>query len=538
MGQGEAAGGIPVREFRQVLIWPVQVVADEARFNARGHAERFAALGGPWQERSAADRAFDSRHHAEFVSFMPDVQRFLYGEGGSDPFDASPIRIFRRHDIAMARATLLEGLAPIDFAVRRVDLYFFYDIDLAILVVELGSEELTLEQAQATLFALGRAYPTTWDAEGDPVHCCAGLSLLDTDGAELVRSDYQERDRYLAFLRENRAPRIASHWAHLFAPLLLQPDGAGIECRLLEHQHIPQLAYLAVDDPALIAREDWVRLGLGSSPGAARALPYAERFLDAFEARHCYDRFWDPGGAYQGTAVRILCSGTTFVMAGKAGDPRFTDVDTGVLALFRHQYFLIGLIAHFHHSALLIFRDRLATAISILRDYSAPTVRRFKRRIRQTHENFLRFTHRYWFHEVSNQVPAQEVFNLWLGHLGSDQLFREVREEVQDMIDYLDSDGLRRQANSVVRLTVVTFFGLIGTIATSFLGMNIFDLTGMSAIEKLLVFAGVSIPVAALTFYTAAKSQKLAEFLEAVSDERRGAREKLAVFMQVWRRRR
>lgn len=536
MGQGATAAEMAVRNFRQVLIWPVQIVADESRLNASGHADRFAVLGGPWKERSSGDRAFDRRHHAEFVSFMPDVQRFLYGESDSDAIGASPIRIFRRNDIATARATLVKGQTPIDFAVCRVDLYFFYDIDLAILVVELGSESLTLADVQDTLFALGRAYPTTWDTDGNPVQCCASLSLLGTDGSEVARSDYEQKDRYLSFLRKHRGPRIADHWAHLFAPLSLWPEGGGIECCLLEHQQIPQLAYIAVDDPELIVREDWVRLGLASAPGAPEEMPYAERFLDRFEKRHCYDRFWDPGGAYRGTAVRILNSGTTFVMAGKASDPHFTDSDAGIFALFRHQYFLIGLIVHCHHSALLIFRDRLATAISILRDYSAPTVRRFKRRIRLTHENFLRFTHRYWFHEVSNQLPPQEVFDMWLGQIGSDQLFREVREEVQDMIDYLDSDGLRRQANSVVRLTVVTFFGLIGTVATGFLGMNIFNLTDKSPLDKLVVLTIVLVLVAVLTFYTAAKSQRLAEFLEAVSDERRGVREKFAVFMRIWRK--
>ena len=102
------------------------------------------------------------------------------------------------------------------------------------------------------------------------------------------------------------------------------------------------------------------------------------------------------------------------------------------------------------------------------REAVAETVKRFKREIRLTHENFLRFTHRYWFHEVSNEGPGRDMFERWVAELGTDRLFAEVREEVNDMIDYLDSDGLRRQANSVVRLTVVTFFGLIGTIATGF----------------------------------------------------------------------
>jgi len=60
-----------------------------------------------------------------------------------------------------------------------------------------------------------------------------------------------------------------------------------------------------------------------------------------------------------------------------------------------------------------------------------------------------------------------------LAHLGLDPLYAEVRERIGDMNSYLDADSLRRQANTVVRLTVVTIFGLIGTVTTGFLGMNL-----------------------------------------------------------------
>ena len=48
-----------------------------------------------------------------------------------------------------------------------------------------------------------------------------------------------------------------------------------------------------------------------------------------------------------------------------------------------------------------------------------------------------------------------------------------MRAEVEDMNEYLDTDSVRRQANTLLRLTVVTIFGLIGTVATGFLGMNL-----------------------------------------------------------------
>jgi hypothetical protein len=51
-----------------------------------------------------------------------------------------------------------------------------------------------------------------------------------------------------------------------------------------------------------------------------------------------------------------------------------------------------------------------------------------------------------------------------------------------DMNGYLDSDALRRQANTIHRLTVVTIVGMIGTVATGYLGMNLVD----AAAEPLL----------------------------------------------------
>ena len=42
--------------------------------------------------------------------------------------------------------------------------------------------------------------------------------------------------------------------------------------------------------------------------------------------------------------------------------------------------------------------------------------------IRASFEGFLRFTHRYWFHEVSEQAQARALFRLCTTHLGLDAL--------------------------------------------------------------------------------------------------------------------
>ena len=56
------------------------------------------------------------------------------------------------------------------------------------------------------------------------------------------------------------------------------------------------------------------------------------------------------------------------------------------------------------------------------------------------------------------------------------------------MNEYLDTDSVRRQANTILRLTVVTIFGLIGTVATGFLGMNLLAEAHRPLIWRILFF--------------------------------------------------
>ena len=165
-----------------------------------------------------------------------------------------------------------------------------------------------------------------------------------------------------------------------------------------------------------------------------------------------------------------------------------------------------------------------------------PSVRRFKRAIRHSFEGFLRFTHRYWFHEVSEQAQVRALFHMCSQHLGLDPLYAEVKERVADMNTYLDADSLRRQANTVVRLTVVTILWLIGTVVTGFLGMNLLAEADSPLSHKVLVFAVVFVFTTLLTFYTIAKSKKLSDFLDALSDERLSVWMKVKSLAAVWRR--
>ncbi|MDS4027602.1 MAG: CorA family divalent cation transporter [Candidatus Contendobacter sp.] len=536
-----------VRHFRQILLWPLQVMHARVREpHISKYWELLEAVGeqSPWREvedEFGDPDDFQERHYKEFITFLPYVQRFLYGEGtGREAltgYGKSPIRVYRRRDVAKMRVVLDEQAPPVVFEVAHVDLYFFYDIDIIILAVEFFTEDLPLALAQETLFKLGRAYPAFWEASGQGGQCPRRVEWLTATGEILAVSDYENRRKYLNFVCRHRSPNVAAHWDYLLRPLALyHSDREGmIRYRQIEYHRMPLLAYLSFDDPRSLSRGDFARLALITRSGPSDTLPYSAQELADFERRYCYDKFWNPADPALGS--RYLCCGHAFVMVGQAGDRFFANRDTGLLGQFRHQYFLVNLIAHFHKAALMLFSEWLVMAISRLDIHDVESVKTFKREIRRIFETFLRFTHRYWFHEVSNQAQAKDLFRMLTGHLDTDRIYQDVSEAVKEMNQYLDSDGLRRQANTVVRLTVVTTLGLIATVLTGFLGMNIFDYAGESFWIKLLIVMGVLTPTILLVFYGVAKSKVLSDFLEALSDERLALRDKLGVLFKVWEKR-
>jgi hypothetical protein len=422
--------------------------------------------------------------------------------------------------------------------VAHVDLCFFYDIDVVILIVEVFANDLTLVQALDMLHRFGRGYPTYWHEDGTGGHCLARAEWLGPDGAVLATSDFEQRSRYLEFVGRYRAPRFAAHWTYLLKPIV--PDHSDekglIRFRQIEYSRMPVLAYLAMDNARELSRADFVRLGLVTGAGAVEDdAPYSSRYLRDFEERYCYDQFWNEDRAGR-PGTRLMSCGHAFVMVGDAGDPFFVDREGGLLGQFRHQYFLLFLIPHIHKATLLMLSDRMVDALNHLDIRDAESVKRFKRTIRQLREIFLRFTHRYWFHEVSDQPQAKELYRMTSNYLGSDRLYDEIHQELGDMANYLESDTLRRQANTVVRLTVVTAFGLVGTIVTGFLGMNLLALAEAPLWDRIGYFLLVLIPTTLLTFYTIVKSKRLSDFLEALSDERLPASAKFRSLLDVWKK--
>lgn len=204
-----------------------------------------------------------------------------------------------------------------------------------------------------------------------------------------------------------------------------------------------------------------------------------------------------------------------------AGPPGFLlDAERGLLGQFRHQQFLLFLIAHFHKAALLMLSDRLVAATKLLDPGRRTGLKDFRRETFRLQESFLRFTQRYYFTEVSDQAHARDLFRLYRGHLSTEDLCREVRAEIFDMVQYLDSNMLRRQSGSMTPLTSVTILGLIGTTATGFLGMNLIAAADAPFEVKAAYFLAAIAVCGVLTFLTVTVSQRLIGFFDWLTGEK------------------
>lgn len=352
----DSAGTKPrVSHFRQILFWPVQLVPPVGT-SSHDHAAAFARLHpeNPWRavddEFTGDPDDFQERHYNEFVTFLPPVQRFLYGKSaGHDTATCgnNPIKVLRRTDIASLRVTLRPGEAPVLLDVAHVDLYFFYDIDIAILAFEFSAEGLDLSVAQDIMFRLGRLYPAFWHSDGSPGHCAIKTEWLSKTGVVLAASDFEDRKSYLKHVGRYRSARIGSQWEFLLKPLVPADRGdGGYAYRQLEYYRLPLMAYLALDDADALGRADYVRLAHANGANSAKEqLP--DQHLAEFEGKHCYTRYHEKRDPSDWPSTRYMACGHALVVTGDARNAFFTNPDHGLLNSFRHQHFMLFMIAHF-----------------------------------------------------------------------------------------------------------------------------------------------------------------------------------------------
>jgi len=524
---------------KQFLLWPVQLMPLKEGQQIHSHWELLDNCG-PWErlidEFLIDPCEFQERHYREFVTFLPHVQRVLYGEGSVGTRAEqreSPIRVYRRKDISKVELILENSSEPVVLEVAHVDLYFFYDADLVILALEVFGNDLPLPVVQDLMFLFGRAYPSGWRDDGLPFHCTK-IAWLGKDGEVLAVSDFEDREKFLTSVCRHRAVALGAHWEFLLEPMVPHHSGrsGAIRYRQLEYYRMPIMAFLALDDPAKLTRFDYAQLAFAAARGDGKSLPFSTRHLRRFETDYCYDRYFEQTHR-EGSCTRIMCSGHAFVITGDARSAFFIDPERGLLGQFRHQYFVLGLLVHFHKAALLMMSDRPVGAVKKLDITEAASIRRFRRDIRQTLEIFL-------------PVHASLLVSRDLRSGSVPRCIPHVDAPSRDGAGLPGSSRRTPRYGSISRQRPVATAiehddpsdrghdCLIGMTTTGFFGMNLLAWADAPLLDRSIFFFAVLIPTVALTVYTVVKSRRLAEFLGKLSDERLTAWEKWTSFRKIW----
>lgn len=259
---------------------------------------------------------------------------------------------------------------------------------------------------------------------------------------------------------------------------MLCPTSAGSCLRFeqIEDDRIPVLSYVQVPEPRSITDPDWLRLAAIDDDGDSQLYPYSPEFLGPDPLReYAYDRFWHSTGRAPAQAfhnTRWLCSGYGFVGVGATASEFFGCADSGALAHYRHHYFAIAMIAHFHRASLLRLKHSLSEAADALLNPSDPSgekaeerdkrYREFREETENLMRSLLRFRTLYWFPEVSNQLQGHELFENFRQHLKLQSLFDDVCADLQQSADLLKKWDEERISNQQDQLqTAVVMLGLI-----------------------------------------------------------------------------
>ncbi|MDD5028530.1 MAG: hypothetical protein PHH58_03355 [Rhodoferax sp.] len=466
-----------------------------------GSAWRHCEGDNPWASPLLSD---EQRWQAR-VYFHPFVRRFLY--------DPQRVCWLQRTDVSHVAVTLKGSSDPLTLTVSRC-LMALFQPDIACVLLELeyradeGQPALTMESLQRLLDQLRRTYPPYFDTDKNDKqqkdrpfggHCPSHMQFQDAQHHPIGKSGSYTPDAYASSKQQAAAqgswkPGWAAHWKSLLAPLHTDDtseDDNSIGIRQFGDDRAAVMSYVAFDNVRALNQGQWVRLCFADDYGTD-PLPYAGRFLQGFEEKHCYDRYW-----YNNTAAgepldstdspsRILNCGYAFTNAGqqdtwvdqhgRTQPGFFGDATNGALFTFRHIYIIMGLIAHMQRAALLAASHRLtemverkATGIEL------PPAEK----VRDFYKQFVEFTQTYWFDEISPQEQGQQLFARWRAHLRIGPLYDEVRQELRDLAEYSELQASRieydqsKQLNETVGMLGLgsVLIAVFSAIAGAF-GMN------------------------------------------------------------------
>ena len=459
-----------------------------------GHWQRHTSIHAPdfIAKQGMDTEALKCIRYQAYNYFHPFVRSFWY--------DENLVQCYRHGRLKTLKAQFNSLDTPITLD-ATADFYHFQP-DIGILVLHLkAKEKLLLKDAQNCLDRLRRIYPPYFGKKGNyGGHFPDSVELIDAEGnafgqyandqiADLLTKAQVCEEMQSCNDESKRAAHqllthghiLATHWAELLQPLgadshyqvlQLGDDRAALASKinLFPNQEIPLTE--------CVDRGNLIRLCFADASGSDH-LPYAKRYLTMFEERFCYDRFWYQDGESSESASRIMNCGYAFTYLGSGNDiDFFTNEFDGAPVAFRHIYVPMAIIAHFQKAALLVASRRLADLSPYGKDGKPQDLD--PEAFESIEANFIAFTQTYWFDEITPQEQGIELFDMWRRELRLPQLYQEHRQELQDIVAFINGREAAKQTKAATNLNHYALAFALISIGLAFLGL----LTGIIGMNE------------------------------------------------------
>ena len=513
---------IKVEKFRNIICLPFYIEKKSCPVGVKSEVslaeiKDLLDKSGEWEvfdklPKSDDDAYEKARKYQARAYFHPFVQRFLY--------DENRLMRYRRKKKCDGKLQLHvqlilgdyghEYIQELTLTIESCEISLFMP-NIGIFMIKINHDKsIPLNIAQKILDELRRVYPpyfnerkevnfvkttglkiiepdnlTAWQKTNGKMslwqsgHCPISVKLIkDNNICNAENKFYSFNEEYqLSELIEKNAKYFenssnqglvhpwAAHWSELLKPFSTDNNGQGLVIKQFGDDRAATISYLAVDELKSINRGNWVRLCFSDEPGNDR-LPYSATFLQNFEAQYCYDRYWYKGATIDGTdwPSRILNCGYSFSYIGSNQCSFFTSDKNGALATFNYIYTDMGMIAHFQRAALLSFSQRLSELLK--RDKKNGKIKfPDNDEVQKMYREFIEFTQNYWFDEISPQEQGQQLFLMWRKHLRIQELYDEVRQELKDLVEYIELQETKNAEIASSNLNINVFiFGLFGLV--------------------------------------------------------------------------
>lgn len=467
-------------------------------------------MGSCWEPQHATRSSFLQNHRnlAEFLYFHPHVRRFLYDFKGDDqtatdsPTGAGKLLFFSY------RATSKPGSWSLSFSSEGgsrtlvatlpgngINLYRFFN-GIYILSIECHSR-LSVSDALDFNNLARRLYPVFGDPDiqmknrelpGELTFSYDGIPgdvqrLSDWSGRVEQADDFIERDLFFT-----RRFHPAIHW------LIRQacPDGKihlPLDDRMLVLSRFGvQGAFPETDEgrkehEVLTSRGMWV--DASGDPGVKA---YNPDFLEPLE-RELRNMRWSHLGGEQGFSrysAFFLGYHRSLDCLHVTEDGHVENIDMSFL--FDHHdtiHLKLFLMAVFYRCSLLELAARTGDLLKASREVvqlSATGRSDFVSKIKSHLADFVLFSNRYWFTELSNQDEGIEIFDKMRHALRLDELYLGLKEDIQRTDTLLDSlvayDEMRNNAKERRFNRMFGHWGVyfgVSAVVTGFFGMNFFE---------------------------------------------------------------